>query len=297
MYRRTSRIASAAFAALALGAPAAAQELYLVTLDDTLVRIDGPTGQVLEETPILGASGLQRGLALRWDGMLFMTDHNNGSERLFRIDPKTGQGEAIGAALPIGIAALAADPNTGRLYGTNFQNELYQIDHKTGAATLIGKMDAPELHWPVLSMAVGRDGFGYVSNMYEIVLFRVDLATAETTFVCQLGSQNWYADLAFDEVGLLWTVREWDGGMRTADIATCDVNPLYDDWYILGLEVVPSGSDCYPDCDADNQLDFFDLLCFQNAFNAGDPRAECTGDNVLDFFDFLCFLNSFDAGC
>jgi hypothetical protein len=54
---------------------------------------------------------------------------------------------------------------------------------------------------------------------------------------------------------------------------------------------------CYPDCDASGELDFFDFLCFQNAFAAGEPRADCDGSGRHDFFDFLCFQDEFAAGC
>jgi hypothetical protein len=54
---------------------------------------------------------------------------------------------------------------------------------------------------------------------------------------------------------------------------------------------------CYADCNGDGVLDFFDFLCFQNAFLALDPWADCNGDGLLDFFDFLCFQNSFLTGC
>ncbi|MFG0286276.1 MAG: GC-type dockerin domain-anchored protein [Phycisphaerales bacterium JB039] len=56
-------------------------------------------------------------------------------------------------------------------------------------------------------------------------------------------------------------------------------------------------SGCYADCDGSGELDFFDFLCFQNAFATGDPYADCDGTGVLDFFDFLCFQNEFAAGC
>ncbi|MFG0285652.1 MAG: GC-type dockerin domain-anchored protein, partial [Phycisphaerales bacterium JB039] len=57
------------------------------------------------------------------------------------------------------------------------------------------------------------------------------------------------------------------------------------------------GQACYPDCDGSGTLDFFDFLCFQNAFATGDPYADCDGTGVLDFFDFLCFQNEFAMGC
>ena len=55
--------------------------------------------------------------------------------------------------------------------------------------------------------------------------------------------------------------------------------------------------DCYADCDGNGLLDFFDFLCFQNAFALGDAYADCDDTGVLDFFDFLCFQNAFAIGC
>jgi hypothetical protein len=49
----------------------------------------------------------------------------------------------------------------------------------------------------------------------------------------------------------------------------------------------------YVDCDHSGTLDFFDLLCFQNAFIAGEPYADCDQDGRLTFFDYLCFQNEF----
>ncbi|MFG0285972.1 MAG: S8 family serine peptidase [Phycisphaerales bacterium JB039] len=54
---------------------------------------------------------------------------------------------------------------------------------------------------------------------------------------------------------------------------------------------------CYADCDESGALDFFDFLCFKNAFGSGDLYADCDGTGTLDFFDFLCFQNAFGAGC
>jgi len=54
---------------------------------------------------------------------------------------------------------------------------------------------------------------------------------------------------------------------------------------------------CYADCDGSGELDFFDFLCFQNAFAEGDPWADCDGCGALDFFDFLCFMDAFGEGC
>ena len=54
---------------------------------------------------------------------------------------------------------------------------------------------------------------------------------------------------------------------------------------------------CPADCDGSGQLDFFDFLCFQNAFAAQEPYADCDGNEAFDFFDFLCFQDAFATGC
>jgi len=54
---------------------------------------------------------------------------------------------------------------------------------------------------------------------------------------------------------------------------------------------------CYADCDRSAVLDFWDFLCFQNAFGAGDSYADCDGDGWATFFDFLCFQDEFVRGC
>jgi len=283
---------AAGVAAIGLAGPALGQELYLLEggSEPVLVRVDGQTGEVLEESPVLGASYIYRGLALRWDGMLFAMD----SGGLFKINPHTGEGEVVG---PLGaqLFTIAADPNTGQLYGTS-NEDLYQIDHKTGATTYIGRMDAPEMFAGAYAMAIGRDGYGYVTDRGYISLFRVNLATAEAVFICQLGSQIWYEDMAFDDDGMLWAIMAWDGVVRRSNIQMCQTEPLFEH-YAGGIEVVPSGDGCYSDCNGDDALDLFDFLCFINAFNAEDEHAQCTGDGQFDLFDFLCFVNSFNAGC
>jgi hypothetical protein len=73
--------------------------------------------------------------------------------------------------------------------------------------------------------------------------------------------------------------------------------PQLDAVYSLVINGGSVTGDCYADCDGSGALDFFDFLCFQNAFAAGEPYADCDGSGALDFFDFLCFQNEFDAGC
>jgi hypothetical protein len=68
-------------------------------------------------------------------------------------------------------------------------------------------------------------------------------------------------------------------------------------WRVGFKTYMIEGGGCYPDCDGSGELDFFDFLCFQDAFAAGEPYADCDGSGSLDFFDFLCFQDEFAAGC
>ncbi|MEO1008960.1 MAG: GC-type dockerin domain-anchored protein [Planctomycetota bacterium] len=88
---------------------------------------------------------------------------------------------------------------------------------------------------------------------------------------------------------------------RVAIQSTSSVGFLGDSGVITtqdGQLVTFNLADCCPaDLDGDGELTLFDLLAFQNAFDAGDPIADFDGDGLLTFFDFLAFQNAFDAGC
>lgn len=57
-----------------------------------------------------------------------------------------------------------------------------------------------------------------------------------------------------------------------------------------------SGS-CLADFNHDENVDFFDVLSFLEAFSSGSGQADLNGDQVLDFFDLLAFLDAFANGC
>lgn len=61
--------------------------------------------------------------------------------------------------------------------------------------------------------------------------------------------------------------------------------------------VVVELDNCYGDCDKNTEFDFFDFLCFINAYVGGDPQADCDGDGMLTVMDFSCFQNAFASGC
>lgn len=54
---------------------------------------------------------------------------------------------------------------------------------------------------------------------------------------------------------------------------------------------------CFADQNGDGELNIFDFISFQTAFQSGDLDADCNTDGGLDVFDFICFQSSFTAGC
>ncbi len=54
---------------------------------------------------------------------------------------------------------------------------------------------------------------------------------------------------------------------------------------------------CYPDCNADGQLNLADFGCFQTKFALQNGYADCNGDGILNLADFGCFQTKFALGC
>ncbi len=54
---------------------------------------------------------------------------------------------------------------------------------------------------------------------------------------------------------------------------------------------------CAADCERDDDLDIFDVLCFQQEFFNQTSYADCEQDGDWDVFDFLCFQQLYFQGC
>lgn len=57
------------------------------------------------------------------------------------------------------------------------------------------------------------------------------------------------------------------------------------------------GPICSPDLTLDDQLDFFDLSAFVNAYAGRHFEADFTNDQILDFFDISAFIDAYTASC
>ncbi len=62
------------------------------------------------------------------------------------------------------------------------------------------------------------------------------------------------------------------------------------------FKIVPEGA-TIADWNGDNELNFFDVAGFLDAFSAQDARADINGDGQFDFFDVQQFLEIFSTAC
>jgi hypothetical protein len=193
----------------------------------------------------------------------------------FDIGPG-GDNLAIGG---LGVAGLPAgdwyEPTPGNDIAMGFESLLVQTDAPVYALGF-------DLVEPDSSMPAW--GGVPIDTTFEVILYSAGAEVARFEFNVDDDVQ------AF--VGV-WSSAPFDRA-TIIDITMDDDDEYFQDFY-TGFTPLPIG--CYADCDGSGALDFFDFLCFQNAFAGGDPYADCDGTGALDFFDFLCFQNEFAAGC
>jgi hypothetical protein len=293
-----NRLASGSLvlAALAVGRPAPAQELYAVDFPGNLYRVNTTTGAAT----LIGNTGTDRlnSAAANNEGVLFATRSRDPSiptdtNRLIRIDRTTGMGMLIvdwGTAND--IRGLAVNRYDGRMYGTrdnNTADDLVAIDPGTGAVTLIG----PTGQTDIQGLTAGS------ANLYAVGvegrLYRIDPATGAATVIATVSGGISGGDLQTVE----WRVgiRAFTGrsSLWALDLGTGIANMIgpFGVSDVRGLGIVR----CYPDCEPDSALNVNDFICFQAAFAAAVAYADCDRNNALNVNDFVCFQAAFAAGC
>jgi hypothetical protein len=197
-----------------------------------------------------------------------------------------------GGGVVVAMRTNAAPQQRQRLMGRWEANPDYEVI-VGGQGEVTGWQSLGLVHDPGHPLMAGVDTFEGGDNSHRPVRLQDAIHPAATEIaqwddgrvLVAVGRNPRRVDLGFHPVSSDCLAPGWDsesdGGRLMAN----------------ALLFVSASDDCYPDCNDDGVLDFFDFLCFQNAFLAGDPWADCDGDGVLDFFDFLCFQNEFLAGC
>jgi len=138
-FARLSLVVSFLCSLLAASA-SAAPNVYVVTLSQQFGTVDLATGQF---TPIGSPTPDGMSNLVWWNGsLLSLATTGADAGYLVKIDPATG-GETVLRAItyngqPLGFNAFALAKVQGRLYVTDFSNNLYAVDFVTGDAKPVG---------------------------------------------------------------------------------------------------------------------------------------------------------------
>ena len=262
--------------ALAAGSLASAQEQLYVTsghVSPFIHELDPATGAELSFAFITGAEAIFSGIAIDAAGDTWAIDGFNdpNPDRLFLIDKDTGAGQVVGeTGFNWNFRFVAVDPRGDTLYGGR-DSAIFIMDRSTGLATHVANLSGPGMD-QVTALAIDSDGVGWATDIADTTLFRVDMDTGASEAIADMipGDRIWFNDLAFDAGGALWGAREQGGGIYTIDTTTGEATLQFSGLY-RGIEFFGGDGGCYADCDESGDLDFFDFLCFQNAFAAGCP--------------------------
>ncbi len=166
-----------------------------------------------------------------------------------------------------------------------------------GTGTAADTMWSLQVHFntllgEILPDCAGCGAFASIIND-EWVEFRAEIDLDADTY------DMYYDDVLLAE-DICWSCGVFGGELGATEIAVLDLFTLSssgpNEFYMDDV-LLEESTGCYADCDGSGGLDFFDFLCFQNAFAAMDPYADCDTSGGHDFFDFLCFQNAFAAGC
>ncbi len=290
---------------LAAGLPVAAanaQALFALASPTSprLHTLDPDTGNVLTTEFVTGHEALFGGLAMDAAGDLYSIDGFNDadSDRLFRIDPATGDGTVVGETrFNWNFRNVTVDPTTDVLYGSR-DNALFTLDRTTGLATMVANIIGPNLD-QLTTFAISPDGVAYGTDIDATSLFRIDLTTGDAEHLGDLitpGDREWYNDLAFDGDGVLWGAHNQSREVRTIDIDAVEASFAFGGLYVgLVFEGVSGG--CPGDLDGDGDADSEDFFLYLDLFVAGDERADIDGDGDHDADDFFGYLDLFSMGC
>ncbi len=124
-------------------------------------------------------------------------------------------------------------------------------------------------------------GSGFTGAFFEQIIFDTDFDSENFDLAIPLESTSgsYRVRVRFSHSGIGQPEIDLRSGSLNSSISIETLNP------------------CIADLTGDDQLDFFDVSAFLDAFGAQESSADFTADGAFDFFDVSAFLDAFSQGC
>jgi hypothetical protein len=281
-------------------------------------RVDGPTGTLLDGTPLTLLVGyVSTGPRVRSDGARWIvTYHSHWSHDSSQADVVYSFVNADGTfTQPLNPTTVAGSTGTPDVAFSGGKFLFVWRSNTLGQANnyISGRLMNPDGSFPggdfVIAEAAGRqlrpvvawDGSTFVvawddqRNQKAFFDERTDIYAARVTDSGSVIDPGGIPVVTNDDGDATAAIFSGESGRSVVASARFTLADGFDS-YRIGLTTLGESA-CYADFTGDGALDLFDFLAFVNAFNAGEPGADCIADGAYDLFDFLCFVNQFNAGC
>lgn len=155
-----------------------------------LIKIDAPSGRAFEKLTI--PVPRLRAIAFDTNDDLYLA--NLYTSQLYRLNPIAGDTTYIGTPKIKNLSGLTINPVDGQLWGTGASDdEIYQINKKTGAATLIGKTgfaNTSDIAFDAAGKLFGLSGFSRLTPPTDFI--KIDPATGIGTLIGSTGFKAVY---------------------------------------------------------------------------------------------------------
>jgi streptogramin lyase len=156
-----------------------------------LIKIDAQSGRAFEKITI--PVPRLRAIAFDTNDDLYLA--NLSTSQLYRLNPITGDTTYIGTPKIKNLSGLTINPIDGQLWGTGASDdEIYQINKKTGAAILIGKtgfINTSDLAFDAAGNLYGLSGFSRLNPPTDFI--KIDPATGIGTLIGSTGFKAVYS--------------------------------------------------------------------------------------------------------
>jgi hypothetical protein len=294
--------------AVVLPVVAHAGDLFAITLDGDLMKLDITTGT----HDLVGSTGIEGvgGLEFYGNKLYAFSLPGTNPASLFIIDPDTGVAENVGPlGVDISYEGGLAFSDSGDAYLIAGRDELqdsgvFWVDLDTGAAEEVGSFEVPDAN----GLAVRDDGMFVSWSQFQPGIFTVDPQDYSIGVLKNFGPlfnlevAGGMVQLDDRRVLTLSNQIVISGTPNDARLLEFDIDTgeYIDGWFFegtLSMTGLAWREGCSADLTGDGETNFFDVSAFLIAYNTGDPAADFNDDGDFNFLDVSAFIGAYQDGC